>query len=149
MPLFRLLFFVLLFSAACRDAGQSSGPLSREAMLAKSGDSSRVTSIQWLDSTNRDFGKIPEGQKLDVSFRFRNTGDQPLIIEKVEPSCGCTIAEQPTEPILNGKEGVIKATFSSEGRIGPNHKTLFVYANTKGTRSHELQFQVEVEKKKW
>jgi hypothetical protein len=72
-----------------------------------------------------------------------------LIIEKVQPSCGCTVAEQPEEPIGPGKEGVIKASFNSEGRIGPNHKTLYVFANTKGNRSHELHFEVEVEKKKW
>jgi len=59
------------------------------------------------------------------------------------------VAEQPEAPISPGKEGVIKASFNSEGRVGPNHKTLYVYANTKGSRSHELRFEVEVEKKKW
>jgi hypothetical protein len=112
-------------------------------------DSASMTSIQWLDSTDKNFGKIAEGQKLEVSYRFRNSGNQPLIIEKVQPSCGCTVAEQPAEPIAPGKEGVIKAAFNSEGRIGSNHKTLYVYANTKAGRSQELRFEVVVEKKKW
>lgn len=149
MGFIRISIFLLCMAAACQSGDKKSGPLSKEAMVLHPKDSSKFTSIQWLDSTNRDFGKIAEGKKLEVSFRFKNTGDQPLIIEKVEPSCGCTVAEQPTEPILSGKEGIIKASFNSEKRIGPNHKTLFVYANTKGTRSHELQFEVEVEKKKW
>jgi len=109
-------------------------------------DSTQFTTIQWLDST-KDFGKIAEGQKLEVSFRFKNTGDKPLVIEKVQPSCGCTVAEQSTEPIAPGAEGQVKASFNSEGRTGVNHKTLFVYANTKGSRSHSLQFVVQVEKK--
>jgi hypothetical protein len=109
-------------------------------------DTSQFTTIQWLDST-KDFGKIREGQKLEVSFRFKNSGDKPLVIERVQPSCGCTVAEQSTEPVAPGKEGQIKASFNSEGRTGVNHKTLYVYANTKGTRNHSLQFVVEVEKK--
>ncbi|MES1159834.1 MAG: DUF1573 domain-containing protein, partial [Bacteroidota bacterium] len=109
-------------------------------------DSTQFTTIQWLDSS-KDFGKIEEGQKLEVAFRFKNTGDKPLVIEKVQPSCGCTVAEQSTEPIAPGGEGQIKASFNSQGRTGINHKTLYVYANTKGTRSHSLQFVVQVDKK--
>ena len=120
----------------------ASGPASSK------NDSSRFTTIAWLDSA-RDFGKIAEGQKLEVSFRFKNTGDHPLIIQRVQPSCGCTIAEQPKAPVLPGEEGIIKATFDSEQRKGINQKTLYVYTNTKYTQVHELHFSVEVVAKKW
>ena len=112
-------------------------------------DSSLFTNITWPDSTVRNFGTIPEGQKLEVTFRFLNSGTKPLIIAKVQPSCGCTIAEQPDEPVLPGKEGVIKASFNSEGRLGINHKKMYVYANTFGTQSNEVEFSVQVAKKKW
>jgi len=112
-------------------------------------DSSQYTSLTWLDSTTRDFGTISEGQKLEVTYRFLNSGDKPLIIAKVQPSCGCTVAEQPDEPILPGKEGVIKASFNSEGRIGINHKKIYVIANTRGVQSNEVEFSVLVQKKKW
>jgi hypothetical protein len=112
-------------------------------------DSTLFTSITWLDSTNRDYGSIPEGKKLDVTYRFVNSGNKPLIIARVQPSCGCTVAEQPEAPILPGKEGVIKATFNSEGRVGINHKKLYVMANTTGSQSNEVGFSVIVEKKKW
>ena len=110
-------------------------------------DSTRFTSIQWLDSAYRDFGHIPEGQKLDVSFRFKNTGSLPLVIARVQPSCGCTVAEQPKDPIAPGAEGQIRATFNSQGRPGVNHKTLFVSSNTKGTQTWTLMFSVVVDKK--
>ncbi len=112
-------------------------------------DSTLFTKITWLDSTTRDFGTIPEGQNLEVAFRFLNSGNKPLIIARVQPSCGCTIAEQPNEPVLPGKEGTIKASFNSEGRVGINHKKLYVMANTFGTQSNEVQFSVLVQKKKW
>ena len=109
-------------------------------------DSTQLTTVEWLDSA-KDFGKIQEGQKLEVAFRFRNTGNKPLVIERVQPSCGCTVAEQPKEPIAPGAEGQIKASFNSEGRVGTNHKTLYVYANMKDARTHPLEFSVQVEKK--
>jgi hypothetical protein len=112
-------------------------------------DSSLFTRITWLDSTTRDYGAIPEGQKLEVAYRFLNSGDKPLIIARVQPSCGCTVAEQPNEPILPGKEGIIKASFNSEGHVGINNKKLYVFANTKGSQSNEVQFSVLVQKKKW
>ena len=118
-----------------------------ETSAAALADTARYTNILWLDSASRNYGTIPEGQKLDVAFRFRNSGSTPLVIGQVRPSCGCTIAEQPREPIAPGAEGQIKATFNSEGRSGINHKTLFVTANTKGTQRYDLHFVVEVEKK--
>jgi hypothetical protein len=109
-------------------------------------DSARYTSIQWLDSA-KDFGTIPEGQKVEVAFRFRNTGSTPLVITQVRPSCGCTIAEQPKEPIAPGAEGHISAVFNSQGHAGVNRKTLFVTANTKGSQNYSLHFIVVVNRK--
>ncbi|HEY4877372.1 MAG TPA: DUF1573 domain-containing protein [Puia sp.] len=140
-----LLYFILtatFFSCVNKD---KSATLNEAALK----DSTNFTTIQWLDSTNKNFGTIAEGQKLEVAFHFRNSGNKPLVIERVQPSCGCTVAEQPTEPIAPGKEGNIKAVFDSENHTGVNHKTLNVYANTKGTQVSELQFAVVVEKKKW
>ena len=118
-----------------------------ETSAAAMTDTARYTNIQWLDSASRNYGTIAEGQQLNVSFRFRNTGATPLVIGQIRPSCGCTIAEQPKAPIAPGAEGQIRAVFNSQGRSGVNHKTLFVTANTRGTQNYSLQFVVEVEKK--
>ena len=142
--LFLILSLAGIISALVAGCNGNSSAAGVQAMLA---DSTRYTTIEWLDSAKKDFGKIPEGQKLQVAFRFRNTGTTPLVIGRVQPSCGCTIAEQPREPIAPGAEGQIKATFNSLGHAGINHKTLFVTANTKGTQRYDLHFVVEVEKK--
>ena len=69
-----------------------------------------------------------------------------MVFSNVEASCGCTIAEKPELPIAPGKQGTIKATFNSSGRVGSNHKTLTAYLNTKeGT--HPLTFDVNVNAK--
>jgi len=148
MRIVSVLVMLLTFLAGCGNTDHKAAMHDPSHPLEPM-DSTKFTTIQWLDSVDKNFGKIPEGKKLEVAYRFRNAGDIPLIIQRVQPSCGCTVAEQPTEPVMPGQEGTIKASFNSEGRVGQNHKTLFVYANTKVNQSHELKFEVEVEKKKW
>ena len=137
-----LLFIVAASMVGCKqkDASKSAGVDTSQT------DSTQFTSIEWQQQTI-DFGKITEGQKLEVVYHFKNTGTKPLIISKVEPGCGCTVAETPTEPIAPGKEGTIKGAFDSNNRVGTQHKSIFVSANTKGTQHHELVFTVEVDKK--
>lgn len=105
--------------------------------------SAPLTSIEWIDSV-QNYGKIAEGQVLQVSFRFKNTGTNPLVIENVQPSCGCTAANPPDKPIMPGEEGVINASFNSQGRSGPNKKDIRITANTADKRDHVLHFDVEV-----
>jgi hypothetical protein len=130
------LFYLLIAVAALAGACQSSAT----EQTTQPGD---LTTIQWLDSA-RDMGQINEGQVVDLSYRFKNTGTKPLVIKNVTVSCGCTVAEKPDQPIAPGKEGVIKATFNSSGKPGHNQKTIFVYANTPGSDEHRLEFSVEV-----
>jgi len=122
------------------NADSSKGARAEQLMA----DTANYTTVQWLDSTTQDLGKVMDGAKLDVVWRFRNTGGKPLVIEKASPSCGCTVAETPKEPIAPGQEGRIRATFDSKGRTGTQHKSILVMANTKPMKAHELVFNIEV-----
>jgi hypothetical protein len=132
------LFIILVIAlsvTACKNADKS----------ATGSSTSDSTTIQWPDSTFRDFGKVKEGDMLEVSFRFKNTGESNLIISNVRPGCGCTDPQKPDEPIAPGKEGVIKAKFNSKGQhIGENVKFITVTANTKPSPITELSFKAEV-----
>ncbi|GGK81736.1 DUF1573 domain-containing protein [Rufibacter glacialis] len=76
-----------------------------------------------------DFGNVTEGVQAVYEFKFKNTGNQPLIISHVQASCGCTTPEWPKEAILPGKSGVVKAGYNSAGRPGAFNKTLTVTSN--------------------
>lgn len=89
---------------------------------------SDTTSVQMIDSVY-DFGKVTEGQKVIYNYRFKNTGNKPLIISSATASCGCTVPEKPEEPIKPGQTGSLKVVFNSEGRVGPTHKTITVISN--------------------
>lgn len=140
----RFLLSILLITAvmtACNDNEASSA----QAPVNTSTGKKELTTIQWIDST-RDYGKINEGQKLAVSFKFKNTGDKPLVIESVQPSCGCTVADFPRQPIAPGQEGEITGEFDSQGREGLQHKQLTVVSNTTGGQQN-IYFEVNVVKK--
>ena len=107
-------------------------------------DSANYTKIEWLDSS-KSLGTITQGQVLKISYRFKNTGERPLIIQRVQPGCGCTVADYPKEPIAPGKEGLIQAEFDSKGKEGVQRKNIMVYANTPELM-HTLWFDVTINK---
>jgi Protein of unknown function (DUF1573). len=86
------------------------------------------TTVQMIDSVY-DFGKVTDGEKVEYSFRFKNTGNHPLIVSNASASCGCTVPEKPEEPISPGETGFIKVVFNSQNRIGVAHKTVTVTSN--------------------
>ena len=132
---------------ACKSADKKPGDLSNEERMKALKDSSNFTTVQWLDSTYRDLGTAKEGDKVEVNFHFRNTGNHNLIISNVSAQCGCTTPDWPKKPIAPGEEDVIKAVFNSEHRVGENHKEVYVEANTTPQKSMTLAFRVEVTNK--
>ncbi len=83
-----------------------------------------------FDSEKYDYGSIKEGTIVTHTFTFKNTGDQPLIINKISPSCGCLVSYFTKEPIAPGSEGTITVKFNSKSRpIGHNIKSFLVYSN--------------------
>ncbi|WP_276503687.1 DUF1573 domain-containing protein [Terrimonas pollutisoli] len=143
----KLLFVLLaagLFSCQAADK-PTEKELTQEQKENATKDSANFTTIQWLDSTYRDLGKVKEGQVVEVSFRFKNSGTKNLVIANVTASCGCTVPEKPEKPFAPGEEGVIKAKFDSKGRPhGEARKEVFVTANTSPEPLTPLSFRVEI-----
>ncbi len=83
-----------------------------------------------FETADHDFGTINEGQKVAYTYKLKNTGQAPLIIQNAQPSCGCTAPDWTREPIPVGGSGFVKAEFDSNGKQGINNKTITVTANT-------------------
>lgn len=80
--------------------------------------------------TTFDFGKVNESVgSVSHIFTFKNVGNSPLIIQRVQAACGCTVPEYPKEPIMPGAEGKIKVTYTTTGNIGAFNKSLTVFSN--------------------
>ncbi|MEI7734582.1 MAG: DUF1573 domain-containing protein [Ferruginibacter sp.] len=87
------------------------------------------TTVQLIDSVF-NFGTITEGEKVEFSYRFKNTGTYPLVVFTTQTSCGCTVPEKPEKPVLPGETSFIKVVFNSAGKHGHNEKDITINANT-------------------
>lgn len=88
--------------------------------------------VMKLSVTEHDFGTFKEeagSQKFD--FVVTNSGNQPLVIQNIVASCGCTTPEWTREPIPAGGTGKISAIYDPKDRPGAFNKTLSVYTNSK------------------
>lgn len=75
-----------------------------------------------------DYGTIEQDSDPFRIFKFKNTGDEPLVITKARGSCGCTTPEWPKEPILPGESAEIKVKYDTH-RIGRFTKTVTLTTN--------------------
>ncbi|MDT0552243.1 DUF1573 domain-containing protein [Urechidicola vernalis] len=80
-----------------------------------------------------DYGKIVKGSNGERSFVFTNVGNAPLVIERVQGSCGCTVPTKPEKPILPGEKGEIKVKYDTN-RTGGFSKTVTIISNATEAR---------------
>jgi hypothetical protein len=76
-----------------------------------------------------NFGKLAQGEKVDYTFNFKNTGLSDLIIRNVRASCGCTAANTSSNLIKPDESGSIKVIFNSAGKMGTQNKTITLITN--------------------
>ena len=99
--------------------------------------------ITWEKATH-DFGEIAQGEKVEHTFRFTNTGSQPLIITNVEVTCGCTTPKGwPRDPIAAGETGEITVAFNSAGKSGKQTKVIMITSNSAGS-TNQVMFTANV-----
>jgi hypothetical protein len=83
-----------------------------------------------FDVKEHDFGKIFEKDgSVTYVFNFTNKGNSPLVVSRVQASCGCTTPTWTKEPIEAGKKGAITVTYNTANRPGMFTKTITVYSN--------------------
>lgn len=128
-----LYFQVIVFVSAliACESKQDSNKVSIEVPLTADGkvDESKLPKFEFA-SESYDFGKIKQGEKVKFSFKFKNSGSQPLIISSASASCGCTVPSYPEEPVAPGAEAIINVEFDSNGKLGMQTKTITLVANT-------------------
>ncbi len=83
-----------------------------------------------FDTYSHDFGKVKQDTQNKKIFKFKNTGNEPLIIQNATGSCGCTVPKYPKEPIPPGGSGEIEVEYSPGKQQGLQNKTVTITANT-------------------
>jgi hypothetical protein len=82
-----------------------------------------------FEKTTHDFGNLEEGPQASYDFVFKNEGTEPLVLENVKASCGCTVPAWPKEPILPGQTGTIKVNYNTAKRPGQFNKSVTIISN--------------------
>ncbi|PWV48984.1 DUF1573 domain-containing protein [Chitinophaga sp. S165] len=128
----KIFFYLIagsLLAGACNsNAGKTGG---QETATTAASDTATGTPVISFDEMVHNFGNITEGEKVEYSFKFTNTGDRDLLITDATSSCGCTVPEWPKEPIKPGKSSYMKVVFNSAGKEGYTEKEIVIRANTK------------------
>lgn len=133
-----LIFGMMVGLLACKSgptksvpAGQLSAAIINDPRTANGIDADAVKEVPKMHfaDTSYNFGWMGEGEVATHEFSFFNEGKSPLIIAGATTSCGCTVPEFSREPILPGKSGTLKVTFSSQGKWGHILKSVTVSSN--------------------
>ncbi len=95
-----------------------------------------------FESEVHDFGNVPDGHTAEYEFTFTNTGKEPLNLQSVNASCGCTTPTWSKEPVLPGKQGIVKASYGTDKRPGGFTKSITVVSNA-GTKVLTIKGTVE------
>lgn len=132
---------------ACFLAFASAGAVTAQTTETVKTDPAKAPRFKFQEEVH-DFGTVKEGPNAEHVFTFKNVGKSPLIISNVSASCGCTTPNWSKEPVLPGKTGKITVQYSTQGRVGPIDKAVYIQSNAalpqgKGER-YELKIKGNV-----
>lgn len=100
-------------------------------MFAVTLTASAQASIKF-DKNTLDLGVFSEADGVQSgTYTFTNVGNQPLVLNNVVASCGCTTTSYTKTPIRPGEKGEIKIKYNGAGKF-PGHFKKSVTVRTNG-----------------
>ena len=112
--LFTLFFFVFCFAVSQAQTGSVTRPAIVETLE--------------LNEKTFDFGKIQQNRPVTHIFQITNKGKEPLKLDNVQASCGCTTPEWSHDPIQPGTSATIKVGYNAASE-GPFSKSIAIQYN--------------------
>jgi len=114
-----------------------------EGLTEKVRNKAPKTSMR-IENPVRHYYPVIRGEKLKVSYKFKNTGENPLLIRDVQASCGCIITNKFDRPISPDGIGYIEFEYDSSKNIGFVEHYVLIVANIDSTYSNEVKFATNV-----
>lgn len=91
-----------------------------------------------------DFGKMKQKESKTVVLSVKNQGAGRLVIEKVEPDCGCTVAEMTVKDLAPGESTDLKIEFNSKAFSGKVVKNVQIFSNDPRNPVVDVMFTADV-----
>lgn len=83
-----------------------------------------------FEKLEHDFGTFKElDGNQTATFEFTNKGSEPLIINTVTASCGCTTPSWTREPVPPGGKGTVQVSYDPKNSPGAFSKSVMVKTN--------------------
>lgn len=83
-----------------------------------------------FENTKHNFGSFMEAAGVQTTtFKFKNAGTSPLILNSVRASCGCTTPKWTRDPIAPNGSGEITVSYNPKNRPGSFNKSVTVSSN--------------------
>ncbi|RYG21271.1 MAG: DUF1573 domain-containing protein, partial [Chitinophagaceae bacterium] len=101
-----------------------------------------ITTVK-IEDPERKYFPILQGQRQNINVKVFNTGQNPLKISAVYPSCGCTVAKYPEKLIPVGGYGTIEMEYNSNKNLGYVGIYTTIKTNTK-EGSQTFFFEINV-----
>ncbi|MCB9770230.1 MAG: DUF1573 domain-containing protein [Candidatus Omnitrophica bacterium] len=122
--------FILLLGGLAYSGEDDIQPVSDAPAQSAATSEASLARMTVIDGEH-DFGVIREGEieKVDYTFKFKNTGQENLKILKVKPSCGCTKAEPSSKDLAPGEEATLVAEMKLKGKSGASTVSVTVDTN--------------------
>ena len=92
-----------------------------------------------------DFGAVVAGRTLRKEFRLRNAGDQPLLLQRVRTSCGCTVGKLARTSLEPGAATALVVSLTTGSSRGHLVKSVVVPSNDTKTPLLEIRIEATVE----
>ena len=102
-----------------------------------------MTTVAIVDSV-RHYYPVLTGQVITLSYELENTGDQPLIIRDIQPSCGCIEPQLDSRMVLPGKKVRLLFKYESAKNIGYVQQVIRVHGNIKPNGIAKMLFDINV-----
>lgn len=99
--------------------------------------------LQWEQGVI-ELTAIPRQEKVAATFRFRNTGANPITIRSIKSSCDCTTAELGKKTYAPGEAGQVDVVFKLEGRTGAQEKFITITTDDEAALPSVLTLRVDI-----
>jgi hypothetical protein len=86
--------------------------------------------IEFLTETDQNYGVYHVRDTIYFDFVYKNVGEVPFVINKIEASCGCTRARYSKRPVNPGETDTIRVSYDGNGFLeGTFTKRCDIYSN--------------------
>lgn len=113
---------------------------SKETVVNPAQDGPKIV----FEKDSHDFGMVGPVSSSTTEYKFQNTGNEKLVIKRIQSTCGCTVPDLPKKEYEPGESGAIKVTFKSSNREGKTTKHLYVYSNDESNPKYQLEISAQV-----